>query len=126
MVFAIPAPPAFIQNLPPYQGILASSKNVSLTCRVECFPICSIVWYKDGHQLDVNRNSLYYIKTAIYPPDVQKNDFESVESTLVNILKVLIPISYQNSFSDMEYYSLARRTIGQNSSEFELLLSKCF
>lgn len=81
----VSAPPAFIQNLPPYKGILASSKNVSLTCRVECFPICSIVWYKDGMQLDVNRTSLYYVETHIHQPDVQKNDFESVESTLVRI-----------------------------------------
>lgn len=78
----VSAPPAFIQNLPPYQGVLMSSKNISLTCRVECSPICYITWYKDGLQLSGNDNPLYYVKTAVYPPDVRKNDFESIESTL--------------------------------------------
>ncbi|KAK9891372.1 hypothetical protein WA026_014616 [Henosepilachna vigintioctopunctata] len=77
------SPPSFIQNLIPYQGILYNSKNISLTCRVECWPICSIVWYIDGKQLDKTTSSLYYIRTEIHPSNVAKNDFESVESTLV-------------------------------------------
>ncbi|CAH0547572.1 unnamed protein product, partial [Brassicogethes aeneus] len=77
------APPAFIQKLPPYQGILYSSQNINLTCRVECSPLCSIVWLKDGKHLDTNSNPLYYLSTVLYPPDLQKNDFESIESTLV-------------------------------------------
>ncbi|XP_044766559.1 uncharacterized protein LOC123322654 isoform X3 [Coccinella septempunctata] len=79
----VDAPPSFIQNLIPYQGILYNSKNISLTCRVECWPVCSIVWLIDGKPLDKNTSSLYYVRTEIYPSDVKKNDFESVESTLI-------------------------------------------
>ncbi|XP_025836985.1 hemicentin-2 isoform X3 [Agrilus planipennis] len=77
------APPSFIQALPPYQGVLATSNNISLTCRVECSPLCSITWYQDGYKLNSTNNPLYYTKTVTHLPDTRKNDFESIESTLV-------------------------------------------
>lgn len=80
------APPAFIQNLPPYQGVLMSAKNISLTCRVEASPLCSIKWFKDGRELDTINNPLYFVKTTVYPADLRKNDFQSIESTLVSII----------------------------------------
>nr|XP_022900084.1 uncharacterized protein LOC111413372 isoform X2 [Onthophagus taurus] len=76
------APPAFIQNLIPYQGIPVSSENISLTCRVECFPLCKIHWYKDRVKIGADDNK-YRIKEIFHPPDTNKNDFESVESTLI-------------------------------------------
>ncbi|XP_049818622.1 hemicentin-1 isoform X3 [Aethina tumida] len=82
-VINVYAPPAFIQKLIPYQGVLYSSQHINLTCRVECSPMCSIVWLKDGHLLDTNNNPLYYLETQEYKPDLRKNDFESIESTLV-------------------------------------------
>lgn len=85
------APPAFIQNLNPYEGILSTSKHINLTCRVECSPICSITWFKDNRLIDVNANPLYTAKTEILQPDLQKNDFESIKSTLV-ILKLTLYI----------------------------------
>lgn len=78
----VSAPPAFIQNLSPYQGVLMSSKNISLTCRVEASPLSTIKWFKDGIEID-SRNPKYYIRTASFGADVRKNDFESIESTLV-------------------------------------------
>lgn len=77
------APPAFIQKPAPYYGILASSRNVSLTCQIECYPLCSVKWLKDGKHLEVKDNPLFYIIDRIHPADLLKNDFESVESTLV-------------------------------------------
>ncbi|XP_065160558.1 uncharacterized protein nrm isoform X4 [Atheta coriaria] len=79
----VEAPPAFIRNLPSYQGVLMTSKNISLTCRVECSPMCSVTWFKDGQLLNVDDNLLYYITNKNLPADVRKNDFESIESTLV-------------------------------------------
>ncbi|RZC32225.1 Ig 3 and/or I-set domain containing protein, partial [Asbolus verrucosus] len=77
------APPAFIGNLNSYKGVLYSAPNVSLTCRIECYPACSVIWFKDGHRLDTENNHLYYVNIKEHPADVNKNDFESIESTLV-------------------------------------------
>ncbi|XP_030767914.1 hemicentin-1 isoform X2 [Sitophilus oryzae] len=78
------APPALFDRLKSYQGILYSSQHINLTCRVECFPLCNIIWKKNGRILEFNeRNKLYYNKTVIHPPDLQKNIFESIESTLI-------------------------------------------
>ncbi|KAJ8954752.1 hypothetical protein NQ314_007022, partial [Rhamnusium bicolor] len=76
------APPAFIQKLPTYQGVLYSSQNINLTCIVECYPECSIIWNKDGSNLDTS-NNLYSVITTPLPPDSRKNDFESINSTLI-------------------------------------------
>ncbi|CAB4061168.1 unnamed protein product [Lepeophtheirus salmonis] len=42
------APPTFIQRLPPYTGAMATTENFSLSCQVECSPLCDIFWLKDG------------------------------------------------------------------------------
>lgn len=76
-----------------------SSKNISLTCRVECSPICSITWLKDGRQLDITNNPLYYTKTEILEPDLRTNDFESIRSTLVSFGDNRNKILYRNIFS---------------------------
>lgn len=86
----VEAPPAFIRNLPSYQGVLMTSKNISLTCRVECSPMCSVTWFKDGQLLNVDDNLLYYITNKNLPADVRKNDFESIESTLVRWERVVV------------------------------------
>ncbi|KAL1502354.1 hypothetical protein ABEB36_007505 [Hypothenemus hampei] len=77
------APPALFDRLKPYQGILYSSQYINLTCRVECSPLCNIIWKKNGRIIDFNNSRLYYNKTVIHEPDRQKNIFESVESTLI-------------------------------------------
>lgn len=88
-----------------------SSKNINLTCRVECSPICSITWYKDNRQIDVNTNPLYYTKTNVLPPDLQKNDFESIQSTLVINISLNDCVFQLNFFfyyiTDMEYDRVA-------------------
>ncbi|XP_035702985.1 uncharacterized protein LOC110843952 isoform X6 [Folsomia candida] len=74
------APPTFIGRLQPYMGVLTTSKEVFLSCHVECFPLCEIVWLKNG--LPIGETELYSIKTTTLPPDQTKSDFESVLSTL--------------------------------------------
>ncbi|XP_074027941.1 neuromusculin isoform X4 [Leptinotarsa decemlineata] len=77
------APPTFYNSLSTYHGVLYSSKHINLTCIVECYPECSIVWHKDGVKLDIAHNPLYYVETHFLPPNLQKNDFESINSTLI-------------------------------------------
>ncbi|CAH1286565.1 unnamed protein product, partial [Diabrotica balteata] len=77
------AAPAFTKKPPTYQGILYTSKHINLSCVVECYPECGIVWYKDGIKLDVKHNHLYTVETHFLPPNQQMNDFESINSTLI-------------------------------------------
>ncbi|KAL1124451.1 hypothetical protein AAG570_001077 [Ranatra chinensis] len=77
------APPTFIERLPLYYGALMTSQSINMTCRVECSPICSINWQKNGVRLDTGSNSRYWVHNSVLPPDPRTNDFESVVSTLV-------------------------------------------
>ncbi|KAG8232214.1 hypothetical protein J437_LFUL010516, partial [Ladona fulva] len=81
----VSAPPAFIERLPPYHGALMHAEYVSVSCRVECSPICQVRWLKNGKPLleDGTQSSHYAIRTSILPPDPRTNDFESVVSTLL-------------------------------------------
>lgn len=81
-VVCFAAPPKFIQTLPPYTPFLSSSENMSLTCRVECYPLCSITWYKDNEVIK-NNHPLYDIRTIIHEADTNRSDLESAQSTLV-------------------------------------------
>lgn len=75
------APPAFIQALQPRTAAIFSAKNVSLSCRIECVPLCSISWYKNG--VGIEKNDEYYtIVDSFLPADRGIGDFESVLSTL--------------------------------------------
>uniref|UniRef100_A0A182V320 Ig-like domain-containing protein n=1 Tax=Anopheles merus TaxID=30066 RepID=A0A182V320_ANOME len=75
------APPAFIQKLQPYTGALFSTGNMSLSCRVECIPSCSISWFKDGIGIDES-DERYYITNTYLPAEPATGDFESAYSVL--------------------------------------------
>ena len=75
------APPTFIERLQPYRGALTTAKEVSISCQVECYPLCDIIWLKDG--LPLGDTEFYTIKKSTLPPDETKSDFESVVSTLI-------------------------------------------
>nr|CAD7590846.1 unnamed protein product [Timema genevievae] len=79
------APPAFIGRLPLYHGALVTAQNVSVSCRVECSPLCAVHWLKNGQHLgDTSRaGSQYRVNNTILPPDTRSGDFESTLSTLV-------------------------------------------
>lgn len=75
------APPAFIQNLQPRTAALFAAKNISLSCRVECAPLCSITWNKNGYGIE-KYDERYVITDSFLPADKAIGDFESVLSTL--------------------------------------------
>ncbi|XP_055919479.1 uncharacterized protein LOC129951381 [Eupeodes corollae] len=75
------APPFFIKNLFPYTGIVYSSRNASLMCRIECVPRCTISWYKDGIALEPD-NERYFVKEEYMAASPATGDFESVMSVL--------------------------------------------
>lgn len=75
------APPAFIQALQPRTAALFSTKNISLSCRVECVPLCTISWYKNGIGIE-KYDARYVITETFLPADKAIGDFESVLSTL--------------------------------------------
>uniref|UniRef100_A0A182QG96 Ig-like domain-containing protein n=1 Tax=Anopheles farauti TaxID=69004 RepID=A0A182QG96_9DIPT len=75
------APPAFIQKLQPYTGALFSTTNMSLSCRVECVPSCTIAWFKDGIGIEES-DERYYITNSYLPSEPATGDFESAYSVL--------------------------------------------
>ncbi|KFB37688.1 AGAP012343-PA-like protein [Anopheles sinensis] len=75
------APPAFIQKLQPYTGALFSTTNMSLSCRVECVPSCTISWFKDGIGIEES-DERYYITNSYLPSEPATGDFESAYSVL--------------------------------------------
>lgn len=62
-------------------GVLTNAEEVSMSCQVECYPLCEIVWLNDG--LPLSDSEYYSIKTTTLPPDQTRSDFESVLSTLI-------------------------------------------
>ncbi|KAL9908164.1 neuromusculin isoform 2-T2 [Glossina fuscipes fuscipes] len=75
------APPFFIKNLPPYTGMLHTSRNANLTCRIECVPRCEISWLKDGVPIDKN-DTRYFVKDKYMDASPATGDFESMLSVL--------------------------------------------
>ncbi|XP_012531938.2 hemicentin-1 isoform X2 [Monomorium pharaonis] len=79
----VSAAPTFIKKLHSYRGYVYNSPNVSITCWVECAPICSISWLRDDIPMDFTKTNRYYVSNVYHPPDPRTNDFESIQSTLV-------------------------------------------
>ncbi|XP_073840505.1 neuromusculin isoform X8 [Musca autumnalis] len=75
------APPFFIKNLPPYTGMLHTSRNANLTCRIECVPRCEISWLKDGVAIEKN-DTRYFVKDKYMDASPATGDFESMLSVL--------------------------------------------
>lgn len=75
------APPAFILNLERRTAALYSAKNISLSCRIECVPLCSVSWYKNAEGIEAD-DPRYYVVDTYLPADPTVGDFESILSTL--------------------------------------------
>ncbi len=60
---------------------MSEAEEFSVRCQVECSPLCSIYWLKDGTLIS-DDDDRYTITTSEVQADVAKNDFESVVSTL--------------------------------------------
>ncbi|XP_013161702.1 PREDICTED: hemicentin-1 isoform X3 [Papilio xuthus] len=76
------APPSFKYAMNHYSGALYRSQNISLSCTVECAPLCSVQWLKDGQVIDPDKTDRYYVIERKIEPQVNRNDFEATESTL--------------------------------------------
>ncbi|XP_041986040.1 uncharacterized protein LOC121738194 isoform X2 [Aricia agestis] len=76
------APPSFKYAMNHYSGALYKSQNISLSCTVECAPLCSVQWLKDGVLIDPEKTNQYYVVERHIDPQVNRNDFEATESTL--------------------------------------------
>ncbi|KAG7295111.1 hypothetical protein JYU34_022059 [Plutella xylostella] len=76
------APPSFKKAMNQYSGALYKSSNISLTCTVECAPLCSVQWLKNGEVIDPEKTDRYYVVERKIEPQVNRNDFEATESTL--------------------------------------------
>lgn len=68
------APQAFIQKLHPYTGALFSTPIISLSCRVECVPECTVDWFKDGVGIE-DSNERYFVKNQYLPAERSVGDF---------------------------------------------------
>ncbi|XP_049882023.1 hemicentin-1 isoform X7 [Pectinophora gossypiella] len=76
------APPSFKYAMNHYSGALYKSQNISLSCTVECAPLCSVQWLKNGAVIDPEKTDRYYVVERKIEPQVNRNDFEATESTL--------------------------------------------
>ncbi|KAK6619008.1 hypothetical protein RUM44_003390 [Polyplax serrata] len=77
------APPAFIERLPPYYGALMSAQHINISCRVECSPLCTVSWLKNGRPIEKTAGSSTLLRTLLYLPIPSTNDFNSIQSTLM-------------------------------------------
>jgi hypothetical protein len=69
------AQPSFVQNLAPHTRYSATSKQIQLSCQVECSPPCHIGWYRNGSCK--NTSQLYTIVTHRIQQDLPANQAES-------------------------------------------------
>lgn len=83
------APPTFIQSLNPYTGALYTTDSISISCRVECVPQCSMAWFKDGVGIE-ELDDRYFVRDTYLAADHSTGDFESVLSTLVSVRKRVV------------------------------------
>ena len=74
--------PSFIQPLPPSAGYGVTSRQIQLSCQVECSPICHIGWYRDGSFIK-NTSQLYTIISHRIERNLSANQAESTLSTLI-------------------------------------------
>lgn len=80
---SLTAPPAFIKKLPQLVGFVYNATSVSLSCNVECSPMCEIVWMKNSRKIDFAKTRMYYVETSRSAPNRSTDDFESISSSLV-------------------------------------------
>lgn len=97
------APQAFIQKLHPYTGVLFSTPTITLSCRVECVPECSIDWFKNGIGIE-EQDDKYFTNSTYLPADPATGDFESTLSVL-NFNMTAWPDAQLDIIKDIANYS---------------------
>ncbi|XP_076329974.1 hemicentin-2-like [Tachypleus tridentatus] len=74
------APPSLIDGPPRVHGAPLDSNSVSISCRIECDPLCEIKWLRNGKS--IMDSDLFFVKTTVHPEELRSNRFKSVVSTL--------------------------------------------
>jgi len=75
------AGPTFIERLPPTSGALSDAADATkLSCRVECYPLCQIDWFRNG--MPIRESPMYTVIDSFVPENVKFNQHQSVKSTL--------------------------------------------
>lgn len=72
-----------IEGLQSMTGVLFNESGPSLTCRVECSPLCEINWLRNRVLINPNASLEYDISSRIVPDDTRFNSLFSVISTLI-------------------------------------------
>lgn len=62
---------------------MLNSSQYSLTCRVECSPLCEINWLRNGELINPNATGEYDISSRVIPEEVHLNNLVSIISTLI-------------------------------------------
>ncbi|XP_076335472.1 hemicentin-2-like isoform X2 [Tachypleus tridentatus] len=76
----VTAPPSLVVGFPHIHGAPSDISSLSISCRIECDPLCEIEWLRDGDSImDSDR---FFVKTRVLPEDLLTNRFKSVVSTL--------------------------------------------
>ncbi|XP_022255787.1 hemicentin-1-like [Limulus polyphemus] len=92
------APPRFVEKLPAIGGALRNIHTVNLRCRVECEPLCDVMWYRNDENL--NGSKFFFSETVEQPPDIERNTFKSVISVLSWNMSLLPSLSFDfNNFT---------------------------
>ncbi|XP_057364590.1 B-cell receptor CD22-like isoform X9 [Daphnia carinata] len=75
------AAPTFIERLPPTSGALSdSADSAKLSCRVECYPLCQIDWFRNG--VPIRESPMYTVVDSFVPENIKFNQHQSVKSSL--------------------------------------------
>ena len=84
--------------VPGFSGIPYQQRSIRLKCVIECFPLCDIVWHRNGKPIPIltersnngiiqasgsfDTYSKFVVRTEQKPPDHTDNILEHVESAL--------------------------------------------
>ena len=64
------AAPTFIERLPPTSGALSdAADSAKLSCRVECYPLCQIDWFRNG--VPIRESPMYTVVDSFVPENVK-------------------------------------------------------
>lgn len=97
----VAAAPTFIERLPPTSGALADAADATkLSCRVECYPLCQIDWFRNGEPI---RESPMYTVVDSFVPENVKVRISIEKCAMAN------PYIYVNKFCVMCFVAVASR-----------------
>lgn len=76
----VTAAPTFIERLPLTSGALSDAADgAKLSCRVECYPLCQIDWFRNG--VAIRESPLYTVVDSFIQENVKVSSFHFFEGT---------------------------------------------